>query len=292
VPGSLVIEDTNDVFAPNTIQGAIDALSALLVPTVSPYYKLAALPDTEAELFEGKLVYNTTDHTLQVCTTPGEQELDTLTVTAGPVSKTGANDITITLNTEATVVEVNGGTLEVRAATITAAASANGNLTVKLDGADTTVAVVAGDTAAQVAGKITTAFAADAAWTVGNVDAVLTFTAKAVGPKAGAFSIGVAETGVTCTAGITLTTLGVIADTAAVVAGKIKTAVEAAITAETIAAWTVGLTDATLTFTKGVVGTASAPTAVDTDDTGVTFSAFARTNQGVASVWGALINAA
>ncbi|MFA5382176.1 MAG: hypothetical protein WC356_03350, partial [Candidatus Micrarchaeia archaeon] len=41
VPGSLVIEDTNDVFAPNTIQGAIDALSALLVPTVSPYYKLA-----------------------------------------------------------------------------------------------------------------------------------------------------------------------------------------------------------------------------------------------------------
>ena len=282
---SLAFTDTNSKYATDTLIGALTELGFLLSLDRKPYYRLAALPTLEADLYEGKLVYNTTDHTLQVCTTPGEQEIDEVTV-SGPATAPGAKNVTITLHGTGKSVAVNGGTLEVRAATITAAASANGNLTVKLDGADTTVAVVAGDTAAQVAGKITTAFAADAAWTVGNVDAVLTFTAKAVGPKAGAFSIGVAATGVTCTAGITLTALGVIADTAIAVATKLRAA--------SYTGWTTGGTAGTaiVTFTKDAVGAGAAPTAVDTDSTGVTFSAFSRTNQGVTSVWGACINAA
>jgi hypothetical protein len=285
----LVIEDTNDVFAPNTIQGAIDALSALLVPTVSPYYKLAALPVVEADLFEGKLVYNTTDHTLQVCTTPGEQEVDTLEVTAGATDLTG--DITITLNEESIALEVETGAVAVKAATITAGASASGNVTVTLGGVPTVVAVLANDTAAAVAGKIATAYAEDADWTVGDAEAVLTFTAKAKGPKTGTFSIDPASTGVTCTGGVTNSVTGIAEDTAEMVAAKIKDAIETAVTGEVIAAWTVEIDGAELTFTKGVVGIAAAPTAVDTNDTGVTFSAFARTNQGVASVWSAPINA-
>ena len=152
----------------------------------SRYYKLDALPTTTAELFEGKIVYNRTDHTLQVCTTPGEHESDTLTVTAGAVT---TGNITITLNGEAVVV-----------------------------------AVAEEDTAAQVAAKI-------------------------------------------------------------------KAAVDAAVVAETIAAWTAAIDGAELNFLKAVVGVCVAPTAVDTGETGVTFSAFARTNEGVASVWGTLINA-
>lgn len=172
-----------------TLATAAQLASTAMQPDVeqSRYYILDALPTTTAELFEGKIVYNTTDHTLQVCTTPGEHESDTLTVTEGAVTTSG--DITITLNGQAVVV-----------------------------------AVVEEDTAAQVATKI-------------------------------------------------------------------KAAVDAAVVAETIAAWTVAIDGAELNFLKAVVGTASAPTAVDTGDTGVTFSAFDRTNEGVASVWGPLINA-
>lgn len=74
-------------------------------------------------------------------------------------------------------------------------------------------------------------------------------------------------------------------DTAAVVAGKIKTAVDAAVTAETIADWSVTLDGAKLTFVKAAVGACAAPTAADTDTTGVTFSTFARDNEGAATVW-------
>jgi hypothetical protein len=151
------------------------------------YLIRAALPTTEAGNFEGMIIYNTTDHTLQVCTTPGEQELDTLTVTKGAETQLG--NITITLNAK-----------------------------------DVVVAVLKDDTAAEVAAKI-------------------------------------------------------------------KEAVDAVVEAGTIDLWAVTCVDATLTFLKGAIGTASAPTAEDTGGTGCTFSAFARTNQGVDAVWAALINA-
>lgn len=164
-----------------------DPKDLVFVQDTMPEYVRASIPTTQSGMFEGMIVYNTTDHTLKCCTTPGEQEVDTLTVTAG--AGTTAGDITITLNSEA----------------------------------------------------ITVAVAKD--------------------------------------------------DDEEAVAAKIKTAVEAAVAAKTIAAWTVAIDGAELVFTKGAVGTAEAPTAVDTGDTGCTFSAFARTNEGVASVWGVLINA-
>ncbi len=75
-------------------------------------------------------------------------------------------------------------------------------------------------------------------------------------------------------------------DTATVVATKIKAAVDAAVTAETIAAWTVARAGAKLTFTKAVVGACAAPTAADAvDPTGCVFSDFARDNVGAATVW-------
>lgn len=258
-------------------------------PTQFRYFILDAIPEVASELFVGKVVFNTTDSTFKVLTTKGTHEKDTLTVTKGAETKSG--NITITLNTEDVVVAIDNGALAVKAATITAGASSSGNITVTLDGVPTVVAVAASDTAAAVAGKITTAFAANEAWTVGNTQAVLTFTAKAKGPKAGSFTIAAASTGVTCTDGITNTTTGVLEDTAAMVAAKIKTAVEAAVVAESIAAWTVTINGATLVFTRAVVGTAVPPTAVDTDETGATFSAFARTVEGAASVWGSCINA-
>ncbi len=66
-------------------------------------------------------------------------------------------------------------------------------------------------------------------------------------------------------------------DTAAAVAGKIRS------TAFT--GWTTGGSGAVCTFLKDAVGACSAPTAVDTDGTGVTFGSFTRTNQGVTTVW-------
>ena len=67
--------------------------------------------------------------------------------------------------------------------------------------------------------------------------------------------------------------------------------VDAAVVAGEIDPWMVARDGAELNFLKGAVGIASAPTADDTDDTGVTFSDFDQINEGVASVWGTLINA-
>ena len=161
-------------------------VAALLEPEKKMYYILDDLPTSEGDDFEGMIAYTKDDKKLQVCTVPGEQEVDTVTVTNG--AETTSGDITITLNEEAV-----------------------------------TVAVVEDDTAAEVAEKI-------------------------------------------------------------------KAAVEAAVTAETVAAWTVEIDGATLTFTKSVTGACAAPTAADTDETGCTFGTFAQTNEGVTAVWGALIN--
>ena len=272
-PGDLAISDTLGNFAPDTIQGAISALSPVLDDNL--ILPAASLPTTEATMWEGMRIYDTTNDRQLWCKVPGKQEVDTVSVTAGAVTKSG--DITLTLNGVDVVVAVVGGTAAVYNATITAAASADGNVTVTLDGVDEVVAVVNGDSAIQVADKITAAYVGDADWTVGNVDAVLTFTALAKEVKSGDFDIDVAATGVTCTAGVTETTPGVDTDSAEDVADKIF--------ASTFTGWTVEQDGAELTFTKAAVGVCSAPTAVDTAGTGVTFSAFARTNQGVATVW-------
>ena len=155
------------------------------------YYIRDALPTTEDDNFEGMIVFvkaeGETPASLSVCTTPGEQELDTVTVTKGAITQAG--DITVTLNQEV----------------------------------------------------VTVALLKD--------------------------------------------------DTASTVAAKIKAAVDAAVTAGDIAAWTVTAVGAVLTFKKDATGACSAPEA-SAGTTGATFGTFARTNQGVTAVWGTLINPA
>ena len=79
-------------------------------------------------------------------------------------------------------------------------------------------------------------------------------------------------------------------DTAEQVASKIKAAVDAEIDAETLDNWTDSEDGADILFIKDTVGACVAPTATDTDSTGVTFSAFARQNEGVATVWASFIS--
>ena len=79
-------------------------------------------------------------------------------------------------------------------------------------------------------------------------------------------------------------------DTAEQVASKIKIAVDAAIADETLENWTVSVDGADILFIRDTVGVCVAPTATDTDSTGVTFSAFARQNEGVAAVWASFIS--
>lgn len=155
------------------------------------YYIRDALPTTEDDNFEGMIVFvkakGETPASLSVCTTPGEQELDTVTVTKGAITQAG--DITVTLNQEV----------------------------------------------------VTVALLKD--------------------------------------------------DTASTVAAKIKAAVDAAVTAGEIAAWTVTAVGAVLTFKKDATGACSAPEA-SAGTTGATFGTFARTNQGVTAVWADMINPA
>lgn len=155
------------------------------------YYIRDALPTTEDDNFEGMIVFvkaeGETPASLSVCTTPGEQELDTVTVTKGAITQAG--DITVTLNQEV----------------------------------------------------VTVALLKD--------------------------------------------------DTASTVAAKIKAAVDAAVTAGDIAAWTVTAVGAVLTFKKDAIGDCSAPEASG-GTTGATFGTFTRTNQGVTAVWANMINPA
>ena len=78
-------------------------------------------------------------------------------------------------------------------------------------------------------------------------------------------------------------------DTAEQVASKIKASVDAAIAAETLDNWTVSVDGADILFIKDTVGVCVAPTATDTGLTGVTFSTFARQNEGVAAVWASFL---
>ncbi len=89
---------------------------------------------------------------------------------------------------EASVYDVTAAATEVDTITVTAGASASGDLTVTLDGNYAfTVAVAAGDSAADVAGKIRAAGNKTdyqgVLWTVGGADADVTYTAGAAGLK-------------------------------------------------------------------------------------------------------------
>jgi hypothetical protein len=103
----------------------------------------------------------------------------------------------------ASVYDVTAAAAEVDTVTITTGASASGNLTVTLDGNYAfTVAVLAGDSAAVVAGKIRAAGNKNdyqgVIWTVGGSDATVTYTAGSTGLKT-TVTVGAASTGVTTT---------------------------------------------------------------------------------------------
>jgi hypothetical protein len=98
---------------------------------------------------------------------------------------------------ESVVTPSAAAVAEVASLTISAAPTANGDVTVTLDGVATAVAVVTTDTADGVATKIrNTAFAG---WTTGGSGATVTFTATTAGAKAGANSYSAGTTGVTGT---------------------------------------------------------------------------------------------
>lgn len=170
-PGYLAIADTYSNFATDNLKTALDTLSPLLDDNL--ILTTATLPDTDAELFEGLKVYDTTTDQQLWCKVPGEQEDDTVTVTQGAITQSG-------------------------------------NVTITLNGVAKTVAVAKEDTASGVATKL----------------------------KAASYT-----------------------------------------------GWTTGGSGAIVTFKKDAVGACSAPTAVDTGGTGVTFSAFTQTNVGVTTVW-------
>jgi hypothetical protein len=102
---------------------------------------------------------------------------------------------------EATAYDVTASATEVDTITVTAGATAAGNVTIVLDGNNTfAVAVLNGDTAAQVAAKIRAATynGYQQSWTTGGADPAVTFTCSKSGLKTTAtFSGG--TTGVTAT---------------------------------------------------------------------------------------------
>lgn len=255
--------------------------------TANNFYKiLDAIPTDEADIYEGLIVYEKTGHTLQVCTEPGEHEVDTLEIIVGAVGVTG--DVTIGLGGEVSVaVELDGGVAGEYTATITSGATADGDITLTLQSVDYPVTVATGDTAAQVAGKITAAFADKSLWiTVTNTDEVVTLAYEEPKLLPGTFAFDGGETGVTCTAGLVETVAGEAMDTPEEAAAKIREA--------TYTGWTTGGTGKVVTFTRDTVGAVDAPTFVDTDNTNATIvgGAITRTNEGVDTAWAQLINPA
>ena len=83
--------------------------NALLMRDRYQYRILDKLPTLEADNFKGMIAFipgdgESVDDAMKVCLTPGKQEVYTVTVTTGAVTKAG--DITITLNGEPVVVTV------------------------------------------------------------------------------------------------------------------------------------------------------------------------------------------
>jgi hypothetical protein len=89
---------------------------------------------------------------------------------------------------------------EIASLTVTAGATASSNVTVTLNAVPTLVAVVNGDTAAQVATKIRAA--AFTGWTTGGTGTTVTFTATTYGNK-GDISYSAGTTGATSTVSVT-----------------------------------------------------------------------------------------
>lgn len=83
-----------------------DPKDLVFVQDTMPEYIRAAEPTAQNDQYEGMLLYNTTDHKLKVCTTPGEAEWDTVTVTG---AATSAGNVTITLNDVGVDVAVGEG---------------------------------------------------------------------------------------------------------------------------------------------------------------------------------------
>ena len=163
IPGNLLISDTYNKYATDTIDGAFNELGALLAPDRKPEYIRATDPTAQNDQYEGMLLYNTTDQELKVCTTPGKAEVDTITVTQGAVTQ--------------------GGTI-----------------TVTLDNVDKTAEVLEGETVAQVAARI---LALDfEGWDAAYGDDVdkVVFTAQTVGTRVAPVFDDTDETGVTGTA--------------------------------------------------------------------------------------------
>lgn len=251
------------------------------------FYKiLDAIPTDVAEIYEGMIVYEKTGKTLQICTEPGKHEVDTLEVNNGAIGVTG--DVTIGLGGEVSVaVELDGGVAAEYTATITNGATADGDITLTLQSVDYPVTVAIGDTAAQVAGRITTAFADKSLWVVvTNTDEVVTLAYEEPKLRPGTFAFDGGETGVTCTDGIVETVAGEARDTNEETAAKIREA--------TYPGWTTGGTGNVVTFTRDAVGAVGAPTFTDTDETNMTLvdGEIKRTNEGVDTAWKQLINPA
>ena len=83
-----------------------DPKDLVFVQDTMPEYIRAAEPTAQNDQYEGMLLYNTTDHKLKVCTTPGEAEWDAVTVTG---AATSAGNVTITLNNVDVNVAVGEG---------------------------------------------------------------------------------------------------------------------------------------------------------------------------------------
>ena len=123
IPGNLLISDPYNKYATDTIDGAFNELGALLALDRKPEYIRAADPTAQNDQYEGMLLYNTTDNKLKVCTTPGEAEWDTFTVSLSATAATSAGNVTVTLNGVAFIVAVaESETVDQVAAKIRAAA--------------------------------------------------------------------------------------------------------------------------------------------------------------------------
>lgn len=106
-PEALAIGTSNQVLSVTAGMPVwADPKDLVFVQDTMPEYIRAAEPTAQNDQYEGMLLYNTTDHKLKVCTTPGEAEWDTVTVTG---AATSAGDVTITLNGVGVDVAVGEG---------------------------------------------------------------------------------------------------------------------------------------------------------------------------------------
>lgn len=196
----------------------------------------------------------------------GTSQVETATV-VGTVTTSGNLSVTVTSSFVtgsplATSVAVVGGTQQVETATAAGTVTGSGNATVIVTAAGMTnspktvsVAVVNGDTAATWAGKVRTALSADtdvsAFFDVSGSTTAIVLTAKAKAANDATMNISLdngTSTGITTASTSANTTAGVASDTASVVGGKIRSALNA-VTAITDV-FTVGGSGATVVLTK------------------------------------------